>query len=182
VITVSILLMGGLFILSNTGCPNSPSSPAPTPVPTVCQTVGYANAGSNATKANTFLEAFAVTVSTPMTVSSLSVSIGSVGSGHTVLGLYTNVSGYPVSLLTSGVVTETVSSINNVNVSPVAIGAGNYWLAFDNNTASTDFNGESGSVTTFQATYTYNGTLPNPMASGLTLLHAPYSIYLYGCH
>jgi hypothetical protein len=175
---ISFLTVGAFITLLSTGC----SSKTPTTAAD-CNNIGYANAGTIGTKANNFIESYAVTVSSSVTVNSLAMSIGSTSTGNIVLGLYTNNGGQPQSLLTSGVISDTASSWNTVDVTPVVIGAGVYWLAFDNSLTATDLNRESNAVSNYESpTYTYNGTLPNPFTpGGLGGTNIPFSIYMVGC-
>jgi hypothetical protein len=169
-----------------TGAVTMAAAPTPTltPVPTVCSNLGFVSlVGGGGAKANNFIEALTFAVSSPVTITSLSMHVDTTGGGNTVLGLYSDNSGVPGTLLASGVISDTVSSWNTVSVTPVAISAGNYWLAFDNSSSSTIFDQGTGSVTNYQLTYAYSGSLPATWpAGGLSGPLTPYALYVTGCN
>jgi hypothetical protein len=159
------------------------STPTATAVPTVCSDLGFVStSGGSGAKANNFIEALSFAVSSPVTINSLSMYVGTTGGGNTVLGLYSDNSGAPGILLASGVINDTVSSWNTAAVTPVAISTGNYWLAFDNSSSTTLLGQGTGSVTNYQLTYAYSGSLPATWAGGLSGPLQPYSLYATGCN
>jgi hypothetical protein len=182
------LLAAALLFIQACGQKIEPTSaaagtPTPTAVPTVCSNLGFSSiSGGSGAKTNNFIEALSFTVSSSVTITSLSMRIDTTGGGNTVLGLYSDNSGAPGTLLASGVINDTVSSWNTVAVTPVAISAGNYWLAFDNSSSTTLFDQGTGSVTNYQLTYAYNGTLPATWVGGLSGPLQPYSLYATGCN
>src|SRR5258708_21215551 len=105
---IGCLFMAVMFIQAcgDSKAPTLPSASTPTPAPTVCSNIGYASPTGQSLKSNTFIQALAVTILSATTVHSLSVSIGTVGSGHPHLGIYTDVAGSPVSLVPTAVVTD----------------------------------------------------------------------------
>jgi hypothetical protein len=188
------LILLTLLTTLNTGCGNSsPSSPAATatftptitstPSPTVCANIGFNTVGSTSTgEINTAIFASYFTVGSPVTVSSLSVSIGTTGVGNTVLGIYADNAGTPTSLLASGIINNTVSSLNTVSVTPVVLAAGNYWLAIDPSSGSTLYEQSGGAFVTYiQSSYTYNGSLPSTMPA-VSYSGSGDALYLYATY
>lgn len=159
----------------------APASPAPTPVPTVCATLGFTTSGGGPSfKVDNYIGAYSFTVASPVTVAGLSVSIGSTGGGNTVLGIYSDNSGTPNLLLTSGVVNNTAASINTVSVSPVVLTVGTYWLAMVNNSNTTNYMKSAGAFSPyFESAYTYNGSLPSTMPTTTTVTGSGADYFLF---
>jgi hypothetical protein len=190
---IMALLIGFTSVLLvSCGSSSSPSSPSATATPTVTYTptltcnnainYGYTATGSSGTKANTFIQAEVVTFSLAVTVHALSVDIGPVGGGNTVLGLYTDNSGAPGTLIASGIVNDTASGYNAVSFTPVALSAGNYWLAFENSANSTEYVQNGSSVAGSQVSSAYNGTLPSTWTGGVPGTITPYNLVAQACY
>jgi hypothetical protein len=107
--------------------------PALTPAATGCFNAGEdVIQGSSGPFSGIFV-AQSITVSGPQLLQSLSLHNGAAGAGgRLALALYTDNAGAPGSLVVGASVTATASGWNTLNVTPVEIAAGTYWIAFNN--------------------------------------------------
>jgi hypothetical protein len=125
----------------------------------------------------------AVTFSAGTTITSLSVGIFSTPGGQSILGVYTDNSGVPGTLVAKGIVFETSAAFGVGSFPSVYLPPGNYWLALSNSNASTSFYQGSSTVSVYRVLYTYSTTLPGTWPTGGSgSSDFPFSVYATGCY
>jgi hypothetical protein len=197
----------GLFLgistvsLFNSGCgsSNNSASPSPAPIPTatpVCSAgqIGVTSPSMAITQSDAanYLYAQAVTLSASTGVLSLNIYVGGTGTGQIRMGIYSDDSNYPGTLLYDGGVKTVISNAwNSFTVSgvwlPNVSSSTQYWIAhqFQNAAPVPNNNNAGGNWVTTNGALTF-GSLPSnfPYESGTigttkqTLLQA---VYLGSC-
>jgi hypothetical protein len=171
--------------------PISPVPPRPPPSPPVAPpSKSSPLVGSSTLQAHTEIdnagsaEAFEYVARAEGTVNSLSLYVASGGSAPSiVVGLYTNVSGHPGTLLRSATIDSPVAGAwNTVDVSPVTVEAGSiYWLAAlapSGKLALRDL--ASGGDPAQESRSSSLSALPSSWTSGKALENSPASFYASG--
>ena len=134
-----------------------------------------------------------------ITHAQLQVTSTAGASSETIIGLYDNgVSGTPTNLLGSVIINTTSNSIfSTAFASPISVTPGTYWVATNTNISyaayclrsaavgglqnnlinvvSSDTGGGLDLYERYRQSYTYDGSLPNPVTSSLTLTVSNYA-------
>jgi len=139
---------------------------------TAAGTTGYNQAG--------ILNCCSSTLSQGMTVTSISLYLGSGSSGSGVVGIYSDNAGKPGTLLAQSNDIGLVSGWNTATLAPIYLPVGSYWLtASFAGTANFEFTSDPGGM--LWQNYTYTGSLPGTVTGSLTGYGWHMSIYASGC-
>ncbi len=155
--------------------------PACTTSSTTLGNTSSANAGSAG--AGGYIGGTTYTLSQAMTVTSLSLYFSSGTNGNGVVGLYSDSSGNPNSLLVkSNPQVLNADAWNSFVVTPTVIPAGKYWI-YGSFTGTVNWQYSSGCCAGgyLWGAYSYNGNLPATMVGGLTGYGWTMCAYASGC-
>jgi hypothetical protein len=125
---------------------------------------------------------FCMAVSVPYAITVTALAAITIGSGGTfVMGLYASSGTVPTGAPI--VVTAPANSAGTVQelpVTPTAIGANTYWVCASASAAGADHWGYTSANSDFAVGYTYTGSMPNPMPTGMVYPNDTLNFYLVG--
>ena len=174
----------GIAGMAVTGCGSkNATSPAPVTVtvvqvatPSCGQQVGYVTVGANGGNYSPgYIEAYPVTLASPVKTLDMAFYIGATGSGNLELAVYSDNSGVPGTFQDAGVITSMV--LNSWNVAPltgVNLAAGKYWLAIDHQNTISETYGSTQTGPNFEVAQSYGlPPLNMPVGTVYPSNHAP---------
>ncbi len=141
-------------------------------------TIGYTTIGSSTDNGNAnLLKAMKVTLSSSAVIQSLSLYTKTAG-GKLTLGIYTDSSGSPGTLVaTTASITPVAKSWNTTQTSThPTLAAGTYWLVFETNNNTQTQSYVTSSVACKYRSFTY-GTMPSSFGTATTDWKVNYSFY-----
>jgi hypothetical protein len=135
--------------------------------------------GGIANNSGNYIFGMAVSVPSPITVTALGVITNASG-GTFVMGLYSDTSGVPGSLLAAATPASATNGVQEFPVTPVAIAAGTYWVTASADPVGINHWGYAATGSDWAAPYTYTGTLPATAPSGTIYSYDSLNFYLVG--
>jgi hypothetical protein len=135
--------------------------------------------GGIANNSGNYLFGMSISVPMPITVTALGVITNATG-GQFVMGLYSDTSGNPGSLVVAAAPASATNGVQEFPVTPVAIVAGSYWMVASAGSAGINHWGYAATGSDWASPYTYTGTLPATAPSGTTYTNDSLNFYVVG--